>query len=75
MVARTYGARKTPHIFVVDRKGMIAYNGAVDDSPAKGGKQKQVNSYVDKALTQLVAGKPVSVSYSEPIGSPLGRSF
>ena len=75
MVARAYGARKTPHIFVIDRKGMIAYNGALDDSPAKSGKQKQVNSYADKALAQLVAGKPVSVSYSEPIGSPLGRSF
>jgi len=75
MVARTYGARKTPHIFIIDRKGMIAYNGAIDDSPAKGGKQKQISKYVEKALAQLVAGKPVSVSYSEAIGSPLGRSF
>jgi len=74
MVARTYGARKTPHIFIIDRRGMIAYNGAIDDSPAKGGKQ-QVNSYAEKALSQLVAGKPVSMAYSEPIGSPLGRSF
>jgi peroxiredoxin len=75
MVARTYGARKTGHIFIIDRRGMIAYNGAIDDSPAKGGKQQQVNSYAEKALAQLVAGKPVSMSYSEPIGSPLGRSF
>ena len=75
MVARAYGARKTPHIFIIDRKGMIAYNGAIDDSPAKGGKQQQVNSYAEKALAQLVAGKPVSMAYSEPVGSPLGRSF
>lgn len=75
MVARAYGARNTPHIFIIDRQGVIAYNGAVDDSPAKGGKQRQVNNYVDKALAQLVAGKAVSVSYSEPIGSPLGREF
>jgi peroxiredoxin len=73
MVARAYGAQKTPHIFVIDREGVIAYNGAIDDSPARGGKQKQVTSYVDTALAQLVTGKPVSVSYSAPIGSPLDR--
>lgn len=74
MVARTFGARKTPHVFIIDRKGVIAYNGAIDDSPATGGKQKQVNRYVEKALAQLVADKPVREPYSEPIGTPLGRT-
>lgn len=75
MVARTYGARKTPHVFIIDRKGVIAYNGGIDDSPASVSKQRQVNSYVEKALAQLLAEKPVSMPYSEVIGSPLGRNL
>jgi peroxiredoxin len=53
-VGRAYGATTTPHMFVVDAAGKIAYQGAIDDAP-HGGAAK-VN-YVDAALTALAAGR------------------
>jgi peroxiredoxin len=66
---RAYGAVTTPHMFIVDVDGAIAYNGAIDNAPR--GKleegQKLVN-YVDKALGELLAGKPVSEPKTKPYG-------
>jgi peroxiredoxin len=68
-VGRAYGAKSTPHIFIINAAGAIAYEGAIDNSPL--GKtpagQKPVN-YVDKALTELVAGKEVSTPGTKPYG-------
>jgi hypothetical protein len=68
-VGRAYGARTTPHMFVINAAGAIAYEGAIDNSPL--GKtpagQKPVN-YVDKALAELVAGKEVSTPRTKPYG-------
>ena len=66
-VGLAYGAKTTPHIFVIDTNGNIAYDGAIDNSPL--GKQKEgVVNYVDKALSELIAGKAVSTSKTEPYG-------
>jgi len=68
-VGKAYGARTTPHIFIIDAQGGIAYNGAIDNSPM--GKtpagQTYVN-YVDKALSELTGGKTVSTPTSKPYG-------
>ncbi len=67
-VGRRYGARNTPHMFVID-KGTIVYEGAIDNAPL--GKTEagagKVN-YVDKALSEVVAGQPVSVANTPPYG-------
>ena len=66
--AKAYGAKRTPHCFVIDKAGVIVYEGAIDDDPAgKKDAAKKVN-YVDQALTELLAGKPISVALTAPYG-------
>jgi len=65
-VGGAYGARTTPHMFVLDRSGAIAYQGAIDDDPV-GSKARKVN-YVEKALDELLAGKAVSTPKTAPYG-------
>src|SRR6476646_10116571 len=57
-VAKAYGARTTPHMFVIDRDGKIAYSGAIDNDP-EGDKSDRVNS-VAQELDELLGGKYVS---------------
>jgi peroxiredoxin len=61
-----YGAKTTPHMFIIDAKGNIAYSGAIDNSPM--GKEKNVINYVDKALSELTAGKEVSTPTTAAYG-------
>lgn len=65
-VGRAYGARTTPHVFIVGADGKLAYAGAIDDDndPKTPGK---VN-YVAKALDEMLAGKPVSTTTTRPYG-------
>jgi peroxiredoxin len=66
-VGRAYGAKTTPHIYIIDTGGNIVYAGAIDNSPM-GKKEEGVINYVDKALAELTNGKPVSTPSSEPYG-------
>lgn len=60
-VARAYGATATPHMYIVKPDGMLAYAGAIDDKPtARPADIKDAKNFVDQALTELKAGKPVS---------------
>ena len=69
MVAKVYGAKTTPHIFIIDAKGEIVYNGALDNAPlGKVPKDEQLVNYVAKALAELTAGKPISTPATEPYG-------
>jgi peroxiredoxin len=64
-VGRMYEAKTTPHMFVIDAEGHIAYEGAIDNYMSKS--DEKIN-YVDNALASLVAGKPVAVSFEKPYG-------
>ena len=64
---RAYGARTTPHMFIIDTKGMIVYAGAIDNSPL-GRKKEGVINYVDKAPAELTTDKVVSIPNTEPYG-------
>lgn len=68
-VGKLYDAKTTPHIFIVDKKGHIAYQGAIDNAPRgqvpEG--QEYVN-YADQALEELTSGKSVTVSKTKPYG-------
>ena len=64
-----YGARTTPHLFVIDPKGALLYNGAIDDTPSTDPSDvATATNYVRQALTEATAGKPVSVPTSQPYG-------
>jgi len=68
-VGRAYGARTTPHMLIVDKDGLIAYDGAIDSAPL--GKAKEgveTIGYVDQALAQLTSGQKVSTPATPPYG-------
>lgn len=65
-VGRLYGAKTTPHMFIVTPDGKIAYNGAIDNNRSAG--QAGDVNYVAKALREILAGKPVSEAQTQPYG-------
>jgi peroxiredoxin len=68
-IGRAYGAKTTPHMFVIDRTGILAYAGGIDDKPSTD--QADVptaRNYVAAALEALTAGKPVITKASQPYG-------
>ena len=63
-----YGARTTPHMFIVDPQGKIAYNGAIDDDPSGRKPKAQRVNYVGKGLdSERTGGKPDPAS-TKPYG-------
>ena len=66
-IGKLFEAKTTPHMFILDTKGKIAYNGAIDDDP-RGSKGDGAVNYVKKALDELLAGKAVSTSQIKPYG-------
>jgi peroxiredoxin len=66
---KAYGAKTTPHIFIIDTQGNIAYSGAIDNAPLGNvpNDEKLVN-YAEKALEELTAGKTVSMPTTKPYG-------
>ena len=68
-VGKLYGARTTPHMYVIDPQGKLIYAGAIDDKRwANAEETKSARNYVRAALTEAMAGKPVSVSATSPYG-------
>ena len=66
---RKYAAKTTPHMFVVDPQGQIVYAGAIDDKRSSRQEDvKTANNYVRVALTEAMAGKPVSTPNTTPYG-------
>jgi hypothetical protein len=65
-VGHAYNAKTTPHMYVIDEKGVLRYAGAIDDDP-RGKKDTDVN-YVKTALDALTTGKAVTTTTSEPYG-------
>lgn len=69
LVGRTYGARTTPHVFVVNERGVLVYSGALDNAP-----QGRVESaaaktnYVETAISDLRSGHAVTTSSTRPYG-------
>ena len=60
-LGKLYQAKTTPHMFVIDGKGVLQYMGAMDDKPSTNHEDvKGANNYVRAALADLKAGKPVA---------------
>jgi peroxiredoxin len=69
VIGRAYGARTTPHMFVIGADGEIAYQGAMDDKPStESADIAGAKNYVAAALDELIAGQPVSHAASQPYG-------
>ena len=68
-VGRMYGARVTPHMFVIDPEGTLVYMGGIDDVPTTRERDlERAKQLVDAALAEGMAGKPVSTPTSRPYG-------
>ncbi len=69
VVGRSYGAKATPHMYIVNSGGTLVYNGGIDDKPTTDPADiAGARNHVLAALGELKAGKPVSVSTSRAYG-------
>jgi len=59
-VGKSYQAKTTPHMFVINAEGILVYDGAIDD--------RGKTNYVTAAVEDLLAGKPVAKSRTQPYG-------
>lgn len=67
-IGKAYDARTTPHMYIVDEAGELAYNGAIDDDPpGRKGKAERAN-YVQAGLVAHAAGEAVSPATTRPYG-------
>ncbi len=68
-VGKLYVAKTTPHMYIVDAKGTLVYNGAIDSiSSSKKEDVAKAENYVSGALDLIAAGKPVKTASTKPYG-------
>ena len=68
-VGHLYGAQTTPHLFIIDPRGTLIYQGAIDDTPsADVADVKTAKNYVSAALDEAMSGKPVAINTTKSYG-------
>ena len=70
-VGKAYGAKRTPEFFVIDKTGVVAYHGAIDNTrggDASDAEPPPAENYVDAALTALLSNSPPVVRETLPWG-------
>jgi peroxiredoxin len=69
VIGQAYGARTTPHLFIIDPRGVLVYAGGIDSVPsARADDIKTATNYVNQALGEVFAGRPVSAAVTKPYG-------
>jgi formylmethanofuran dehydrogenase subunit A len=68
-VGRAYGARVTPHMYVIDAQGRLVYAGAIDSvASARPADIDKATNHVKQALAEVAAGNAVSVPTTQAYG-------
>lgn len=67
-VGQAYGAKTTPHMYVISADGTLLYDGAIDDDPAGRMKRQERTNYVAGALADQREGQPVEPATTKPYG-------
>jgi hypothetical protein len=68
-IGHLYGAKTTPEMYVIDPEGVLIYEGAIDNRPTPEVSDiKGAENYVNEALTDAMAGKPIARSYTRSYG-------
>jgi len=67
-LGKKYGMRTTPHMFVIDQHGVLAYTGAIDNRPQPEGDPRTARNYVREAVEKLLTGQKVEVTQTRPYG-------
>ena len=66
---RSYGARTTPHLYIVDPQGKLVYAGGIDSIASSRAEDiKTAVNYVRQGLGEALAGKPISMAVTRPYG-------
>jgi hypothetical protein len=69
MVGHLYGAKTTPHIFIINPAGTLVYAGGIDSiASADPADIARATNYVNAAMADLAAGRPVALSNTKPYG-------
>ena len=69
VIGKAYDAKTTPHMYIVNKAGILVYAGGIDDKPtAKPADINGARNHVLAALSEVKAGKAVSVATSRPYG-------
>jgi hypothetical protein len=68
-IGQSYGARTTPHMYIIDGEGRLVYMGAIDDEPGTWNADPlNADNYVRNALGEMASGQAVSVASTRPYG-------
>jgi hypothetical protein len=68
-VGRLYGAKATPHLFVIDPLGRLLYMGAIDDKPTTDVRDIEgARNYLEEALDTAMTGRPVAIAVTAAYG-------
>ena len=68
-IGQAYGARTTPHIYIIDPQGVLVYAGGIDSiASTRVDDIKQATNYVNQALAEAYSGKPVSAAATRAYG-------
>ncbi|WP_172223545.1 thioredoxin family protein [Caenimonas soli] len=66
---KAYGARTTPHLYIVDPQGRLIYAGGIDSIPSSNPDDiKRAVNYVRQGLNEALAGKPLTAASTRPYG-------
>jgi peroxiredoxin len=65
-LGKRFGARTTPHMFIIDAQGVLRYEGAIDDDPR--GRKQDARNFVDTGLGAVLAGGAPEPSSTQPYG-------
>ncbi|MES2634988.1 MAG: thioredoxin family protein [Pseudomonadota bacterium] len=69
VAGRAYGARTTPHMYIVDPQGKLIYAGGIDSiASSRAEDVKTAVNYVRQSLNEALSGKPVSMASTRPYG-------
>lgn len=66
-----FGAKATPHMFVIDAAQTLVYQGAIDDQPTTLGEVSEAHNYVTAALASVRAGTEIEVAQTQAYGCPV----
>ena len=74
-MGRAYGAVVTPHMFIIDPKGDLAYAGAISDNATMSASEARASrNYVKAALDDLRAGRKIATASTRPFGCTVAYS-
>ncbi len=69
VIRQAYGARTTPHLFIIDPQGVLVYAGGIDSiASARADDIKTATNYVNQALGEAFGGKVITAAATRPYG-------